>query len=301
MTFNSSIEESETQIGDVEVIEPTVGSSVAVDSSYKIEFIYGETPKINICFAAEEPKRQDQNASEISEISFESPVKTRDKSAEKKQKNLISILKKVTDKKLEKSPNRKSVNFLLPPSPTPVRTSPRISEKLAIANTFLLTQKFFIVIESYFTSYIKNLKWLNDAHPLLRRAFNWIKTIDVYLKLLEQSIMMPKKRQSDSASGSSESGTKTKKSVSSGEEYSKKLHRKLVDNRSLIMQSDRNKCTIEKDCSYAYNYLERVKKTLAENGDDELYAELMAVLTSFDPEIESVPELYRVSHAKTFP
>jgi hypothetical protein len=63
----------------------------------------------------------------------------------------------------------------------------------------------------------------------------------------------------------------------------------------MIMHNDKNKCTIDKDCSYAYNYLDKVKKTLIENGDEELCGNFMAMLTSFDPDVESVPELYRVS------
>lgn len=226
------------------------------------------------------------------------PPKTRKKSTEEKQQNLISILKKVSDS-LEKSPKpKKSVNFLLPTS-LPSRSSPRFVDKTKktkeIADTFLLTQKFFIVIESYFNKYNKQLKFHNAADPLVIRTFHWVKTIDIYTSLIKQSLKMSKKRQNDSSSSSSTDTTqKTKKSISS-EEYSKKLHRKLSENRSLIMLSNRNKCTIEKDCSYSYNYLEKVKKTLTEHGDDELFAEFMTILSSFDADFESVPELYHVS------
>jgi hypothetical protein len=225
-----------------------------------------------------------------------SPVKAiREKSNEEKQNNLISILKKVTDNLVKSPVKKKSVNFLLP-SPPRNRKSPRFKEKTkAIGNDFVLTQKFFIVIENYFSNYVKNLKFRSDPHPVLRRIFHWTKTIDIYGKLLQQSIMMTKKRQNESTSGSAESGPKAKKNVSSSDEYSKKLHRKITDNRNLIMQTSRNKCTIEKDCSYAYNYLDRVKKTMIENGDDELYTEFMSMLTSFDPDYETVPELYNVS------
>lgn len=304
---NTSIDtktEVSEQTTNNETSQSAANTTVALDNSYQIEFIYGETPKINICFATADGEQHISDSPQeplLEKVSAASPSKTREKSNEEKQRNLISILKKVTDKKLEKSPIKKSVNFLLPTPTKPIRSSPRLSERnqsnLTIASTFLLTQKFFIVIESFFTSYIQDLKYLNNGSPLLKRTFHWIKTIDIYLKLIQQSIMTSKKRQNEIPNATDPSTNKTKKNVSSSEEYSKKLHRKLVDNRSLIMQSDRNKCTIEKDCSYAYNYLDRVKKTLTENGDEELFTELMSMLTSFDPEFESVPELYRVSYA----
>lgn len=228
----------------------------------------------------------------ISCISLSSP-KVKEKSAEEKQKNLISILKKVTDS-LEKSPKqKKSVNFLLP-SPRVNRSSPRFVERTKeIANSFLLSQKFFIVIESFFTNFSKNISFRDTASPLLIRFYHWTKTIDIYLKLVQQSMMISKKRQNEAST--SDATTKPKKNVSSSEEYSKRLHRKLTENRNLIMQSERNKCTTEKDCSYAYNYLERLKKTLLENGDEELYKDFMSMLTSFDPDFETVPQLYYVS------
>lgn len=236
-----------------------------------------------------------QTPERVSCVSLLSPVKVREKSNEEKQNNLISILKKVSDSLVKSPAKKKSVNFLLP-SPPRKRSSPRFTGKTkSIGNAFALAQKFFIVIENYFSNYVKNLKFRSDPHPVLQRIFHWTKTVDIYAKLLQQSMMMSKKKQNESPSGAVESSTKIKKNVSTSEEYSKKLHRKITDNRNLIMQSNRNKCTIEKDCSYAYNYLERVKKTMTENGDDELYTEFMSMLTSFDPDYETVPELYNVS------
>lgn len=266
----------------------TQTTEISVDNLYRIEILYDEIPKINICTIS----RTSENLSEVKV----SPIKVREKSTVEKQQNLISILKKVTDS-LESPKQKKSVNFLLPSQIT-IRSSPRFVEKAKatqeIAGTFLLSQKFFIVIESFFTNYLKNLRFRNEAPPLLNRFFHWARTIDIYLKLVQQSMMTSKKRQGEASA--TDVAPKLKKNTSSSEEYSKKLHRKLTENRNLIMQSERNKCTIEKDCSYAFNYLERIKKTLTENGDDELYKDVMSMLTSFDPDIESVPELYQVSN-----
>lgn len=300
---NTLIEEEEIIATTSEPVEPPECNTITIDNTYKIEIIYDQQddqiPKINICHL---PYIEEQFVPEkVSCISLISPVKVREKSAEEKQKNLISILKKVSDKKLVNSPvKKKSVNFALPPaSPTPPeRTSPRFAAKLKslpIVNSFVLTQKFFIVIESFFTNYNKEFKFINKSQPLLKRVFYWTKTIDIYSKLLQKSVMIASKKP---AVGAIDNSAKPKKTIPSGEEYSKKLHRKLTENRSLIMHNDRNKCTIEKDCSYAYNYLESVKKTLSENGDEELYTEFMAMLTAFDPESESVPELYQVSLCK---
>lgn len=95
--------------------------------------------------------------------------------------------------------------------------------------------------------------------------------------------------------GSNELSVKPKKQITS-EEYSKRINRKLVDNRALIMQnSAKNDNLMEKDCSYACNFIERVKKTLLDSGDESLYGEFMKMLTSFNADAESVPELYYVS------
>lgn len=297
--------EDETSLTVREVVPAPITTTV-VDDLYRIEISYEDIPRINICFTQKSPQKADkENVSCVSLISPpSSPVKVREKSTEEKQNNLISILKKVSNN-LDKSPaKKKSVNFLLP-TPPRNRSSPRFADNITqrIGNPFLLTQKFFIVIETFFNNYIKNLKFRNEGQLPLIRFFHWTKTIDIYLIFLKKSIMNSKKRQNDSTalSGSTEAAPKTKKNVSSGEEFSKKLHRKLTDNRSLIMETDKSKSTIEKDCSYAYNYLERVKKTLLENGDDELYSEFMSMLTSFDPDCESVPELYQVSSVFFFP
>lgn len=275
---------------------------------YTIQISGGETPNISISITPQALERSSEvrvSCVGLSSPGLSSPTRIREKSTEEKQKNLISILKKVTDNLTSPAKQKKSVNFLLP-SKQRNRTSPRFAElqlnNREIANNFLLTQKFFIIIESFFNDYIENLNFRNGGHPLLIRTFHWSKSIDIYLQLVKTSVkMIGKKRQSEaSTSGSSEPATKTKKNVSSSEEYSKKLHRKLSENRELIMHSDRNKCTIEKDCSYAYNYLDRVKKTLMENGDDELYSTLMSMLTSFNPDYESVPELFHVSCANNF-
>lgn len=286
--------------------EIEVLSADEANNSFKIVITCSDIPNFNFCVV---PRTAENLVEEpTSCVDLCSPIKVREKSAEEKQNNLISILKKVTDN-LEKGPKaKKSVNFLLP-SPVTTRSSSRFKEKLIIskqiANTFLLSQKFFIVIESFFNDYTKHLQFRNGGHPLLIRTFNWTKTIDIYASLVNRAVMMSKKRANEAAAaGSTDTATKAKKGVSSSEEFSKKLNRKLSENRELIMQNNRNKCTVEKDCSYAYNYLERVKKTLNEHGDDELYSEFMSMLTSFNPDSESVPELYNVSRStlqkKTF-
>lgn len=303
LTSETPLPSEETPETPESVQLETPTTSTIVGSSYKIEIIYDQIPKINIQLVPpQEAKSPVSSPEKISCVTLVSPLKSskiRCKSDAEKQKNLISILKKVSDN-LDKTPQKKKcVNFSLPTPPTLKRSSTRLRGNTGqpeIANTFLLTQKFFIVIESFFTSYNKNLTFRNETHPALRRVFYWTKTIDIYFTLVHKSVMMSKKRQPEvSTSTATEGSLKTKKNVSTSEEYSKKLQRKLSDNRSLIMQNDRDKCTIEKDCSYAYNYLERLKKTLIENGDDELYKQLMSMLTSFDPDSESVPDLYYVS------
>lgn len=273
--------------------------------NFQIVVTCPDIPELNFClnpeFQAPIVVEDDTTVPDLtSPPRVRSPVKT----VEQKQENLISILKKVTEN-LQKSPRpKKSVNFLLPSSSP--RKSPRFAEQLKhlkeISNSFVLNQKFFIVIESYFNSFVKRLripKTRNGGKPLLIRAFHWTKTIEVYSRFIQQAVMMSKKRQNEATGAQSDSTTKTKKSSSSSEEYSKKLHRKLSENRQLIMHASRNKCTVEKDCSYAYNYLDRVKKTLSEHGDEELYMEFMSTLSSFDADAESVPELYNVR--KNFP
>lgn len=294
------VADSSPELEEIVEEQPIVPNSDA----FQVVITCKDIPELNICLNPEPPAAlvEVEDIPEVDLTSLpriRSPVKT----VEQKQENLISILKKVSDN-LQKSPRpKKSVNFLLP-SPQ-ARKSPRFAEQLKhlkeISNSFLLHQKFFIVIESFFSDYAKRLripKTRNGGKPLLIRTFHWVKTIEIYSRLVQQAVMMSKKRQNDASGSQSESTTKTKKSTASSEEYSKKLHRKLSENRQLIMQPNRNKCTVEKDCSYAYNYLDRVKKTLSEHGDDELYMEFMSTLSSFDADNESVPELYNVR--KTF-
>ncbi|CRK98353.1 CLUMA_CG011713, isoform A [Clunio marinus] len=304
----SIIEEKEKEHFQSTSEEITQNRSVFVDESYQIEIVYDQIPKINICFATDNLKTSDNcddislsnnnsPSEKVSCVKLLSPIKTRQKTIEEKQTNLTSILKKVSDNLDKPSSKKKSVNFFLPHPPPEREHSSGFAERLKILqsniNTFQLTQKFFIVVESFFSNYTKKLKFLNESFPILKRFFYWTKTFDIYLKLIKISLKMSKKRQQDSILGSGlESATKYKKNVASSEEYSKKLNRKLTENRNLIMKNNRNKCTIEKDCSYSYNYLDKIKETLLENGDEELYGEFMSMLTSFDPEIESVPELY---------
>lgn len=256
-------------------------------------------------------------SAEIRSLAIKSPVlKVKAKTCEEKQNNLISILKKVSDRHT-KTTKKKTVNFLLPALPSFSRSSSRPTRKCSslssslettinIPDVFHLKQKFFIIIESFFTVYIKNLKFKSNSNAVLKKAYNWTKTIDVYLKLLNQSIMISKKHKFETTSAmtpvsinspSSSSGNeciKSKKCLNS-EELCKKLNRKLADNRAIIMDHVKNNNSIEKDCSYAYNFLERVKKTLTDNKEEELLLEFQTMLTTFDPDYESVPELYNVS------
>lgn len=174
---------------------------------------------------------------------------------------------------------RKSVNFILP-SPT--------EDKFSIP--FILHQKFFIIVESFFTNYCKDFKFKRSKANFLPKVFIWTRTIDIYLQFVKISIEMSKKKGVEN----NEIPIKTKRSVSS-EEFTNKLKKRLQETRNSIVQTELNKCSIEKDCSFAYNYLERVKNALMENGDDDLFVEFMTVLRSFDPTKQSVPELYYVS------
>ena len=297
MSINQSYEEIQEFSSSEETFKSVQSETLEVDNLYNIQITYGELTKISVCLIS---RTSDKSPEKSSCIDLNNSLKIREKSNQEKQNNLTSILKKVTDNRDKVPAKKKSVNFILP---TPLnRTSPRFTAQHKryqdIDSTFLLGQKIFIVIETYFTNYIKGLKFHNGANRVLIQAFEWIKAFDIYLKLIQQAVMISKKRHIElsAASGSSETTAKPKKNVSSSEEYSKRLHRKLTENQKLIMQNDDSKTTIEKDCSYAYNYLDRVKKTLIDCGDDELYTEFMAMLTTFDPQIESVPELYRASH-----
>ncbi|CAO1412968.1 unnamed protein product [Diamesa serratosioi] len=308
-------------------------SDLETNSSFKIAFnINEEIPNIIISFSTTTQQNDEilpeqttdptsvinqdlELSTEIRSLAIKSPVlKVKAKSCEEKQNNLISILKKVTDRH-SKTTKKKTVQFLLPALPSHIRSSSRPTRKCSLLNpsletkiikipdVFHLKQKFFIVIERYFTDYIKNLKFKFNCNAVLKKAFNWTKTIDVYLKLLNQSIMISKKHKLETTSTmspvsinspSSSSGndcSKSKKCLNS-DELCKKLNRKLADNRAIIMDHVKNNNSIEKDCSYAYNFLERVKKTLTDNKEEELLLEFQTMLTTFDPDYESVPELY---------
>lgn len=326
-------------------IETLVGNSDCDQEeshkSFKIAFNINEkVPNIIISFSSTQHQNQQENeifpeqpstsvdqitedlqlSAEIRSLAIKSPVlKVKAKTCEEKQNNLISILKKVTDRH-SKTTKKKTVNFLLPALPSFSRSSSRPTRKcsslnssleIEIPDVFHLKQKFFIIIESFFTVYIKNLKFKSNSNAVLKKTYNWTKTIDVYLKLLNQSIMISKKHKLEATSAmppisinspSSSSGnecSKSKKCLNS-EELCKKLNRKLADNRAIIMDHVKNNNSIEKDCSYAYNFLERVKKTLTDNKEEELLMEFQTMLTTFDPDYESVPELYNVSYLKLY-
>lgn len=197
-----------------------------------------------------------------------------------KQKHLTSILKKATQN-LDDTPlkHRKSVNFILPPAS---------EENFKIP--FNLGQKFFSIIETFFDDYSKNFKLKRSNNNSLLKVFIWTRSFDVYLQLLEISIEMSKKR---AIGENGEFPVRTKRSVSI-EEFNK-MKKRLQETRKAIMQTDLNKCSVEKDCSFAYNFLEQVKIALMENGDDDLFVEFMSMLRSFDPSKQTVPELYYVS------
>lgn len=339
---NNEIEHSNCDTNNLasgieEVLVECNESDLDINSSFNIAFnINEEIPNIIISFSTTQqlndeilPQLQDPTSveeitenleisEEIKSIAIKSPVlKVKAKTCEEKQKNLISILKKVNDRH-SKTTKKKTVHFLLPALPSHSRSSSRPTRKcsslnpsletkiIKIPDVFHLKQKFFIIIESFFTVYIKKLKFKSNCNAVLKTAFNWTKTIDVYLKLLNQSIMISKKHKLETASTmspisitstSSSSGndcSKSKKCLNS-DELCKKLNRKLADNRAIIMDQVKNNNSIEKDCSYAYNFLERVKKTLTDNKEEELLLEFQTMLTTFDPDYESVPELYNVS------
>lgn len=204
-------------------------------------------------------------------------IKNSTRTKEEKQQNLTSILKKVSNNNPSK---KKSVNFLLP-AETPQKVSCKFKDRLRRAQP---SQKFFNIIQEFFLNYTKRLK---KSNRLIQIVFIRFRSFDVYWKLI-RAMISNKKSKTD---GNDVTVTKPKKQITS-EEYSKRINRKLADNRAMIMQNMKNENFIEKDCSYAYNFLERVKKTLIESGDDALYIEFMKILTTFNSESESVPELY---------
>lgn len=270
----------------IERIETDAEKTISVADSYQLEIVYGETPQINISLLpnVQETPAIEYPGGEIEIISCPRLLTPpQNNSFTEKQKNLTSILKKVT-RNLDDTDNtplkqRKSVNFILPP---PTKSKFQIP--------FALSQKFFIVIESFFADYCKKFKFKRSKNNILPKVFIWTQSIDLYLQLVEISIKMSKKRSAETG----EMPIKTKRSVSS-EEFTNKMKKRLQETRNAIVQTDVNKCSVEKDCSFSYNYLERVKKALMENGDDDLFVEFMSLLRSFDPSKQSVPELYYVS------
>lgn len=209
-----------------------------------------------------------------------SPSKVSQKSKEEKEKNLTSILKKFC---VEKSPSKKkSVNFDIP-----IET-PNKNKKILRST---LSNKLQATLEKFFSEYSNNVK---SSKHLIRLVFVRLRSFDIYWRLVDASMMLSKKNKTEGSNGHSNESVKHRKQITT-EEYSKRINRKLADNRALIMQNAKNENSTEKDCSYAHNFLEKVKKTLSDNGDDNLYVEFMKVLTSFNPEVESVAELYYVS------
>lgn len=257
---------------------------LTVDNSFQVEIVYGEIPKINISLLQNNTQEQVQSeivsCSRLLSPEVEEHPSILEVSYEDKQTNLPSILKKVS-RSLDYSPSkqRKSVNFILP---TPSE------EKFNIP--FILSQKFFIIIESFFANYCENLTFKRSKTNLLPKVFIWTRNFDIYSQFVTISFEMSKKKGVENG----EIPTKTKRSVSS-EEFTNKLKKKLQETRNSIIETGMNKCSIEKDCSFAYNYLELVRNALMENGDDDLFVEFMSVLRCFDPSKQSVPELYYVS------
>ncbi|KAL7035582.1 hypothetical protein ACKWTF_008455 [Chironomus riparius] len=269
---------------------------VILNDSIQLEIIDDIEPKINIIILPQENENLEEEVRKINLLENtqkRSPsLKSWQKSNEEKQQNLTSILKKVTSN-IEKSPSKKkTVNFLLPKDQPNEIKSVKFSDK--IKASFSAKKKFHHIIKEFFSNFTANLSKTiqNELHPLIRKLFIRTRSFDIYWQIVSCNIMLSKKNNKhENGTTSSENISKTKKQISS-EEYSKKINRKLADNRSLIMQNAKDHNTVEKDCSYAYNYLQKVRKTLLENGDDELYSQFMKMLTTFNPVTESVPELY---------
>jgi hypothetical protein len=257
------------------VIEINSTSEIALNDSLKLQIINNsEVPEIVISYVNQEtsPKRSQ---------------KAWQKSKEEKEKNLTSILKKVTGNCVEKSPlKKKSVVFNLP-SETPQKPQKILRGTLG--------NKFFATLKKFFREYSNNLK---SSNSLIRLIFVRFRSFDIYWRLVDASRMLSKKNK-ESNGHSSENAVKQRKQITS-EEYSKRINRKLADNRAMIMQNAKNENSTEKDCSYAHNFLEKVKKTLTDSGDETLYCDFMKILTAFNQEVESVPELYYVSFKINF-
>lgn len=282
-----------------EVTEKLISpQKVILNDSIQLEIIDDIQPKINVIILPSEDNNLEEEVKKINLL--ENPQKRNpslkiwQKTNEEKQQNLTSILKKVSNN-IEKSPSKKkSVNFLLPQEQHNEIKSVKFSDK--IKASFSAKKKFHHLIEEFFSKFSSHLPKTqqNEFHPLIRKLFIRTRSFDIYWQIVSCNIMLSKKNKQENGTTSSENISKTKKQISS-EEYSKKINRKLADNRALIMQNAKDYDTVEKDCSYAYNYLQKVRKTLLENGDDVLYSQFMKMLTAFNPETESVPELYYVS------
>jgi hypothetical protein len=279
---------------------------VILNDSIQLEITDDIEPKINVIILPCEDNNRQEEVKKINLLENaqkRSPsLKSWQKSNEEKQQNLTSILKKVTNN-IEKSPaKKKSVNFLLPQKQHDAVKSVKFSDK--IKASFSAKKKFHHLIKEFFSKFSSHLSKTqkNELHPLIRKLFIRTRSFDIYWQIVSCNIMLSKKnnKHENGTTSSTENISKTKKQISS-EEYSKKINRKLADNRALIMQNAKDYDTVEKDCSYAYNYLQKVRKTLLENGDDELYSQFMKMLTAFNPETESVPELYYVSRSKSLP
>lgn len=261
-------------------IQENSTSAIALKDLLKVEIINDSNiPQIVVSYVNQD------NSIELN--SPDSPKKTQtkawQKSKEEKEKNLTSILKKVTGNCVEKSPvKKKNVVFNLP-SETPLKP-----HKI-LRNT--LGNKFQATLEKFFREYSK---YIQSSNHLIRLVFVRFRSFDIFWSLVDVSRMLSKKNKGDSNGHSSEAVIKHRKQITS-EEYCKRINRKLADNRALIMQNAKNENSTEKECSYAHNFLEKIKKTLTECGDEVLYTDFMKILTSFNPEVESVPELYYVS------
>ncbi len=199
-----------------------------------------------------------------------------------KTQSLTSILKKGNIS--EKSPSKKkSVNFNIP------KETPQKERKI-LRRT--LGNKFEQIISNFFSEYSRNL---NSSNHLIRLTLVRVRSLDIYLRLVDAVIMLSKRGKTDGSTENASNQPKQRKQITS-EEYSKRVSKKLEENRNMIMKIARSENSTEKDCSYSHNYLEKVKSTLTENGDEVLYGEFMKILTSFNIEEESVPELYYVSN-----
>ncbi|KAG5680926.1 hypothetical protein PVAND_010402 [Polypedilum vanderplanki] len=261
---------------------------INLDDKFQLEIVCDEIPRLNITFLTDKNQVLQENNDNLQK---RNPLlKNWQKTNEEKQRNLTSILKKVTSNVQSNQPKKKTVNFLLPVETNQTKCSVNFSKE--IKASFIAKRKFKNIIETFFTNFSKNFTIKDDIPLLIRIIFIRIRSFDIYWKLVNYTMLSKKNKDgttNGSSSTTSESFLKPKRPLSS-EEYSKKINRKLKEYRGLIFQNAEN--CIEKDCSFAINYLEKVKRTLVENGDDELFGQFTRMLTAFNPEIESVPELY---------